>query len=135
MPSCCLYQPGPYPVLSRTEMESILLFERVAGDWVREVHMFTSKRKKGKNFVIFRNSSNTRLRGVGEFYVYLKANGFDTSFLETAVFKSDKDASIFCNKIGANVVARKEASEWVKDVKNNMVEKLVSSVTRNGLPE
>ena len=108
---------------------------KVVWDWVREVHMFSRKRKKGKNFVIFRNSNNTRLRGVGEFEIYLAANGFDTSFLETAVFKSDKDASIVCNKVGANVVARKEASQWVEDVQNNKVEKLAPVVARSGLPD
>ena len=94
MASCSLYHPGSFPLLTKAELESILLFERVVGDWVREVHMFTSKRKSGYNFVIFRNSSNTRIRGVEAFHSYLVVNGFDASFLSTAVFKSDKAGSI-----------------------------------------
>ena len=86
--------------------------------------MFTSKRKSGSNFVIFRNSSNTRIRGVEAFHSYLVVNGFDASFLSTAVFKSDKAGSIVCNKVGANVTAKKEALIWVQDVRNNKVDKL-----------
>ena len=106
-------------------MESILLFERVVGDWVREVHRFTSKTKKGKNYVIFRNSSNTKIRGFVEFCSYLKMHGVDPSFLDCAVFKSDTSVSIVSNKTGANSLARREASEWVEEVINNKVDKLV----------
>merc|ERR1711892_1031353 len=119
--------------LSREEMGSILVFERVVGDWVREVHMFTSKSKKGKNFVIFRNGSNTKLKGSREFSAYLTANGFDTSFLNDAAFKSDQSKSIDSNKAGANILARKEAAQWVEDVQNSRVEKLVSGGARSGL--
>ena len=117
MASCSLYQPVVNPLLIRTEMESILLFERVVGD----CHL--------------QKQQQSRLRRVGEFGVYLKANGIDTLFLETAVFKYDKDASIVCNTVGVNVGARKEASQWVEDVKNNKVEKFVPVETRTSLSD
>jgi len=93
--------------------------------------MFTSKRKRGKNFVIFRNSSNTKLRGTAAFHTFLTVNGFDTSFLETAVFKSDRKANIVCNKVGANVVAKKEALLWIEDVEDNKLDKMNKSVERS----
>lgn len=86
--------------------------------------MHTSKRKSGSNYVIFRNSDNTKLIGTQAFQSHLSRNGFDTSFLKTAVFKSDKVGTIVSNKVGANVIARKEALQWIKDAKMNKVEKL-----------
>ena len=54
----------------------------------------------------------------------MSRNGYDVSFLETAVFKSDKVGKVVSNKVGANVIARKEALHWIEDVKNNKIGKL-----------
>ena len=121
MSSCSLYKPRAYPLLSRAELETLLVFERVVGDWVREVHMFTSKRKKGKIFVMFRNSSNTCVRGVAEFCKYLQAHGTHSSFLSSAVFSSGRSASMLSNKVGANTRARREARMWIQEVQRGRV--------------
>lgn len=74
--------------------------------------------------MIFRNSDNTKLMGTQAFQSHLSRNGFNTSFLQSTVFKSDKVGAIVSNKVGANVIARKEALQWIKDVMNNKVGKL-----------
>jgi len=114
--------------LSRAELDSIILFHRVLGDWVREVHMYKSKSKIGCNYVLFRNSNNNTIRGTGAFRSYLSSNGVDAAFLDSAALISDKAGRIVSNKVGANVAARKQALLWVEDVKNNKVEKIVKKV-------
>ena len=57
--------------------------------------------------------------------------GFDPSFLEYVAFKSDTCVSVVSNKTGANSLARREASEWVEDVRNNKVDKLVLTRQHN----
>merc|ERR1712055_685865 len=96
-------------LLTRTDLNSLLIFENLCDDWVREVHKFNSQRKKKKNFVIFRNCENKKVSSLEELREELE----DTSFLETANFKSAFSHDIVSNKVGANKIARKAAKEWM----------------------
>merc|ERR1712055_674758 len=98
-------------LLTRTDLNSLLIFENLCDDWVREVHKFNSQRKKKKNFVIFRNCENKKVSSLEE----LKEEIEDTSFLETANFKSAFSHDIVSNKVGANKIARKAAKEWMAE--------------------
>merc|ERR1712002_272723 len=77
-----LKMPGPQ--LTRDDLNSLLIFEKLCNDWVREVHRFTSERKKKKSFVIFINCENKKLTSLEG----LKQELEDVSFLENAEFKS-----------------------------------------------
>ena len=55
--------------LTRDELASLLIFQRITDDWVREVHRFESMRKKRKHFVIFRDSNNRKLTSLAELKV------------------------------------------------------------------
>merc|ERR1711970_195268 len=103
----------PGPQLTRDDLNSLLIFERLCNDWVREVHRFTSERKKKKNFVIFRNCENKKLTSLEG----LKEELDDVSFLENAEFKSAFSHDIVSNKVGANKRARKAAKAWMADPK------------------
>ena len=77
MASCSLYTPGAKEslLIPKQELDNLLVFERIdaevepfvdriisrfklllKGDWVREIHWYTSNTKKGKHYVIFRCS-------------------------------------------------------------------------------
>jgi len=101
----------PGPQLTRDDLNSLLIFENLCNDWVREVHRFTSERKKKKNFVIFRNCENKKLTSLEG----LKEELEDTSFLENAEFKSAFSHDIVSNKVGANKRARRAAKAWMAD--------------------
>merc|ERR1711936_1522133 len=101
----------PGPQLTRDDLNSLLIFENLTNDWVREVHRFTSERKKKKNFVIFRNCENKKLTSLEG----LKEELEDTSFLENAEFKSASSHDIVSNKVGANKRARRAAKAWMAD--------------------
>merc|ERR1711970_1628224 len=101
------------PLLKATDLNSLLIFEKLCDDWVREVHKFTSERKKKKRFVIFRNSENKKLTSLDE----LKDELDDVSFLENLEFKSAFSHDIVSNKVGANKIARKAAKAWMADPK------------------
>ena len=101
------------PLLKATDLNSLLIFEKLCDDWVREVHKFTSERKKKKSFVIFRNSNNKKLTSLDE----LKAELEDVSFLENLEFKSAFSHDIVSNRVGANKIARKAAKAWMADPK------------------
>merc|ERR1711970_504311 len=103
----------PGPQLTRDDLNSLLIFENLCNDWVREVHRFTSERKKKKNFVIFRNCENKKLTSLEG----LKEELDDVSFLENAEFKSAFSHDIVSNKVGANKRARKAAKAWMADPK------------------
>ena len=47
--------------------------------------------------------------------------GQDLSVLENANFKSDKEPKVVSNKVGSNKIAKREALDWIKDVKDNTV--------------
>ena len=121
MASCSLFTPNSYPLLSRSELESLLLFERVDMDWVREVHMYSSMKKKGKNFVVFRNRNNKKVLGLKNLKTHLEQQGLNLSVLENANFKSDKEAKVVSNKVGSNKIAKREALDWIKHVTDNTV--------------
>merc|ERR1712055_289618 len=101
----------PGPQLTRDDLNTLLIFENLCNDWVREVHRFTSERKKKKNFVIFRNCENKKLTSLEG----LKEELEDTSFLENAEFKSAFSHDIVSNKVGANKRARRAAKAWMAD--------------------
>merc|ERR1711970_519007 len=103
----------PGPQLTRDDLNSLLIFENLCNDWVREVHRFTSERKKKKNFVTFRNCENKKLTSLEG----LKEELDDVSFLENAEFKSAFSHDIVSNKVGANKRARKAAKAWMADPK------------------
>ena len=116
MAKCSLYTPKAYPIISRSEMDSIILFERVERDWVREVHRHSSNTKKGTNYVVFRNSENKKFSKLQHLIEHWEHLGYNVSYLRTAVFKYDKHPDILANRVGANKVAKLEARKWVKDV-------------------
>merc|ERR1712168_1788539 len=101
----------PGPLLKSTDLNSLLTFEKLCDDWVREVHKFNSERKKKKNYVIFRNCENKKLTSLEE----LKNELEDTSFLENTTFKTGFDHDIVSNKVGANKVARRAAKAWMAE--------------------
>jgi len=101
----------PGPQLTRDDLNRLLIFENLCNDWVREVHRFTSERKKKKNFVIFRNCENKKLTSLEG----LKEELDDVSFLENAEFKSAFSHDIVSNKVGANKRARRAAKAWMAD--------------------
>merc|ERR1712183_525813 len=106
----------PGPQLTRDDLNSLLIFENLCNDWVREVHRFTSERKKKKNFVIFRNCENKKLTSLEG----LKEELDDVSFLENAEFKSAFSHDIVSNKVGANKRARRAAKAWMADPKKQV---------------
>merc|ERR1711892_1610199 len=103
----------PAPLLTSGDLSSLLIFEKLCDDWVREVHKFNSERKKGRNFVIFRNCENKKLTSLDD----LKDELEDVSFLENAEFKSAFCHDIVSNKVGANKIARKATKAWMADPK------------------
>ena len=121
MARCSLFTPKAYPLLSCSELDSLLLFERVAWDWVREVHRHSSITKKGKIFVVFRNSKNKKFFRLRQLIIHLEHSGYDVSCLENADFKSDKNPDLIANKVGANKIAKTKAREWIKDIEKNEI--------------
>merc|ERR1712002_1301463 len=109
-----LKMPGPQ--LTTADLNSLLIFEKLCNDWVREVHRFTSERKKKKSFVIFRNCENKKLTSLEG----LKQELEDVSFLENAEFKSAFSHDIVSNKVGANKRARRAAKAWMADPKKQV---------------
>merc|ERR1711872_350403 len=97
------------PLLKAADLNSLLIFEKLCDDWVREVHKFTSERKKKKSYVIFRNVENKKLTSLEE----LKEELNDVSFLENLEFKSAFSHDIVSSKVGANKNARKAAKAWM----------------------
>merc|ERR1712013_327166 len=105
----------PGPQLTRDDLNSLLIFENLCNEWVREVHRFTSEKKK-KNFVIFRSVENKKLTSLDE----LKEELEDVSFLENTEFKSAFSHDIVSNKVGANKHARRAAKAWMADPKKQI---------------
>merc|ERR1712013_413430 len=106
----------PGPQLTRDDLNSLLIFENLCNEWVREVHRFTSERKKKKNFVIFRSVENKKLTSLDE----LKEELEDVSFLENTEFRSAFSHDIVSNKVGANKRARRAAKAWMADPKKQI---------------
>eukprot|EP00092_Neocalanus_flemingeri_P085348 GFUD01107389.1.p1 GENE.GFUD01107389.1~~GFUD01107389.1.p1 ORF type:complete len:666 (-),score=248.44 GFUD01107389.1:95-2092(-) len=99
-------------LLNAEDLSSLLVFDTLSSDWVREVHMFKSqRRKKEKTFVIFRNFRNKKISSLEE----LKEEFDDADFLDNAQFKSGQSHDIVSNKVGANKTARKAAKAWMAE--------------------
>eukprot|EP00092_Neocalanus_flemingeri_P067971 GFUD01083008.1.p1 GENE.GFUD01083008.1~~GFUD01083008.1.p1 ORF type:complete len:846 (-),score=315.82 GFUD01083008.1:141-2678(-) len=99
-------------LLNAEDLSSLLVFDTLSSDWVREVHMFKSqRRKKEKTFVIFRNFRNKKISSLEG----LKEEFDDADFLDTAQFKSGQSHDIVSNKVGANKTARKAAKVWMAE--------------------
>jgi len=96
-------------MLTRDELSTLLIFDVVNDDWVREVHKFTSQRKKRLCFVVFRNKDNKKLFSLDE----LKEELGDVEFLNEKEFKTAYCHEIVSNKVGANKKARKAAKTWM----------------------
>merc|ERR1711872_567544 len=127
-----LKMPGPQ--LTTADLNSLLIFEKLCDDWVREVHRFTSERKKKKNYVIFRSSENKKLDSLDG----LKKELTDNSFLEKAEFKSAFSHDIVSNKVGANKRARKAAKAWMADPTKQVTpveEKIIAPVETTTIEE
>merc|ERR1711872_743212 len=127
-----LKMPGPQ--LTTADLNSLLIFEKLCDDWVREVHRFTSERKKKKNYVIFRSSEDKKLDSLDG----LKKELTDNSFLENAEFKSAFSHDIVSNKVGANKRARKAAKAWMADPTKQVTpveEKIIAPVETTTLEE
>merc|ERR1712107_265510 len=91
--------------LTRDELASLLIFQRITNNWVREVHRFESMRKKRKHFVIFRDSNNRKLASLAE----LKAEGIE---VDESAFIIPTCNAIVSNRVGANKKARREVRAW-----------------------
>eukprot|EP00092_Neocalanus_flemingeri_P025771 GFUD01027937.1.p1 GENE.GFUD01027937.1~~GFUD01027937.1.p1 ORF type:complete len:654 (+),score=241.46 GFUD01027937.1:89-2050(+) len=99
-------------LLNAEDLSSLLVFDTLSSDWVREVHMYKSqRRKKEKTFVIFRNFRNKKISSLEE----LKEEFDDADFLDNAQFKSGQSHDIVSNKVGANKTARKAAKAWMAE--------------------
>merc|ERR1712080_255747 len=94
---------------------------RLSHGWVREVHRHSSKRKKGKIFVLFRNTENRVLSGLAELTRHLEEHGLEDSWLEDCEFLSDRDPKVVSNRVGANKKARREAMDWVEEAEKGRV--------------
>ena len=56
-------------VLTKGELSTLLVFQRISDSWVREVHKFESFRKRRHHFVIFRDSNNRILTSLADLKV------------------------------------------------------------------
>ena len=65
--------------MTRDELATLLIFQRITNSWVREVHRFESMRKRRQNYVIFRDSNNRKLTSLAELKVRILA-GVEWSF-------------------------------------------------------
>merc|ERR1712059_39453 len=99
----------PTMSLSRDELSTIIIFGQVNKDWVREVHRFTSQRKKKSCYVVFRNRNNKKLFSLEDLKMELE----DPAFLDHMEFKTAFCHDIVSNKVGANTIARKAAKAWM----------------------
>merc|ERR1712172_146886 len=105
--------------IPRENLPTLLIFERLddGGEWVREVHRYTSKRKQGQTYVIFRNRKNATLRSLDDLKESLVSAGKDSSYLDNMKFLTGSAHDIVSNKVGANKRARREAHRWVAEVR------------------
>merc|ERR1711935_816025 len=101
-------------VLTTEDLSSLLLFTVVTDEWVREVHRFTSQRKKKQCYVLFRNRNDRRLYSLEE----LKQELGNADVLDFVEFKTAFSHDIVSNKVGANSIARKCAKNWMAKKQN-----------------
>merc|ERR1712106_259654 len=101
-------------LLTTEDLSSLLLFTVVTDEWVREVHRFTSQRKKKQCYVLFRNRNDRKLYSLEE----LKQELGNAAFLDFVEFKTAFSHDIVSNKVGANSKARKCAKSWMAKPQN-----------------
>jgi len=101
-------------LLTTEDLSSLLLFTVVTDEWVREVHRFTSQRKKKQCYVLFRNRNDRRLYSLEE----LKQELGNADVLDFVEFKTAFSHDIVSNKVGANSIARKCAKSWMAKKQN-----------------
>merc|ERR1711935_243212 len=104
----------PIMLLTTEDLSSLLLFTVVTDEWVREVHRFTSQRKKKQCYVLFRNRNDRRLYSLEE----LKQELGNADVLDFVEFKTAFSHDIVSNKVGANSIARKFAKSWMAKKQN-----------------
>merc|ERR1712021_193647 len=104
----------PIMLLTTEDLSSLLLFTVVTDEWVREVHRFTSQRKKKQCYVLFRNRNDRRLYSLEE----LKQELGNADVLDLVEFKTAFSHDIVSNKVGANSIARKCAKSWMAKKQN-----------------
>merc|ERR1712198_831335 len=110
--------------LTRDELASLLIFQRITDSWVREVHRFESMRKREQNFVIFRDSNNRKLTSLAE----LKAEGVE---VDESSFKTAVCNEIVSNKVGANKKARREVRAWTHEMMGGEKPAVVEKISEN----
>merc|ERR1711962_1521595 len=95
-------------MISKDDLKSLLIFEEINDDWVREVHSYTSMRKRKQSYVVFRNRNNRKVFSLEE----LLDEGIK---IDTTTFQSATDHSIVSNKVGARKRANKKAKIWLSN--------------------
>ena len=117
MAACSPRARRPCGLLPASHRASILLFQRLQHGWVREVHLHTSKRKRGKTYVLFRNAENRVVEsGVAGLVRHLEEHGEDAGWVDWRAFLSERDPRVVSDRVGANRRARREAERWVREV-------------------
>merc|ERR1712241_103975 len=112
--------------LTRDELASLLIFQRITDSWVREVHRFESMRKRRKHFVIFRDANNRKLTSLAE----LKAEGVE---VDEPSFQTADCNEIVSNKVGANKKARRAVRAWTNELMGGEKPAVVEEVSESGV--
>merc|ERR1712241_978516 len=112
--------------LTRDELATLLIFQRITDSWVREVHRFESMRKRRKHFVIFRDANNRKLTSLAE----LKAEGVEVDELS---FQTADCNEIVSNKVGANKKARRAVRAWTNELMGGEKPAVVEEVSESGV--
>merc|ERR1712002_1140072 len=99
---------GTTMMISKDDLKSLLIFEEINNDWAREVHSYTSMRKRKQSYVVFRNRDNRKVFSLEE----LLDEGIK---IDTTTFQSATDHSIVSNKVGARKRANKKAKIWLSN--------------------
>merc|ERR1712020_122962 len=106
--------------LTRDELATLLIFQRITDSWVREVHRFESMRKRRKHFVIFRDANNRKLTSLAE----LKAEGVEVD--ESSFQTAD------CNEI-VSKKARRAVRAWTNELMGGEKPAVVEEVSESGV--
>merc|ERR1711881_141285 len=112
--------------LTRDELATLLIFQRITDSWVREVHRFESMRKRRKHFVIFRDANNRKLTSLAE----LKAEGVE---VDESSFQTWDCNEIVSNKVGANKKARRAVRAWTNELMGGEKPAVVEEVSESGV--
>merc|ERR1712045_693830 len=112
--------------LTRDELATLLIFQRITDSWVREVRRFESMRKRRKHFVIFRDANNRKLTSLAE----LKAEGVE---VDESSFQTADCNEIVSNKVGANKKARRAVRAWTNELMGGEKPAVVEEVSESGV--